>query len=48
MKKIQIKDLKEHLNEEIELQAFVDNIRNLQYVQFIEKPLITDILERKT
>ena len=35
MKNIQIKDLKEHLNEEIELQAFVDNIRNLQYVQFI-------------
>lgn len=30
-----IKDLKNHLNEEIELQAFVDNVRNLQYVQFV-------------
>ena len=35
MKKMQIKDLKEHLNDEVELQAFVDNIRNLQYVQFV-------------
>lgn len=35
MQQIYIKDLKEHLNEEITLQAFVDNIRNLQYVQFI-------------
>ena len=32
---MQIKDLKEHLNDEVELQAFVDNIRNLQYVQFV-------------
>ena len=35
MMNIQIKDLKENLGEEIELQAFVDNIRNLQYVQFV-------------
>lgn len=33
--KIQIKDLKNYLNQEIELQAFVDNVRNLQYVQFV-------------
>ena len=32
---IQIKDLKNYLNQEIELQAFVDNIRNLQFVQFV-------------
>lgn len=32
---IQIKDLKKYLNQEIELQAFVDNIRNLQFVQFV-------------
>ena len=32
---MQIKDLKDHFDEEIELQAFVDNIRNLQYVQFV-------------
>ena len=35
MKKIYIKDLEQYIGEEIELQAFVDNIRNLQYVQFI-------------
>ncbi len=35
MKNIQIKELKEYLNKEIEIQGFVDNIRNLQYVQFI-------------
>lgn len=33
--KIQIKDLKNYLNQTIELQAFVDSIRNLQYVQFV-------------
>ena len=35
MQKIYIKDLKNYLNKEITLQAFVDNIRNLQYVQFV-------------
>ena len=35
MNNLKIKDLKEHLNEEIEIQGFIDNIRNLQYVQFI-------------
>lgn len=35
MKKIYIKDLDQYLGKEIELQAFVDNIRNLQYVQFV-------------
>jgi len=35
MKKIYIKDLNKYFNEEIELQAFVDNIRDLQWVQFV-------------
>lgn len=35
MKKIYIKDLNKYLNQDIELSAFVDNIRNLQYVQFV-------------
>lgn len=35
MKKININELNNHFNEEIEVQGFVDNIRNLQYVQFI-------------
>lgn len=35
MQKIYIKDLKEYIDKEITLQAFVDNIRNLQYVQFV-------------
>ena len=35
-----IKDLKEKLNEEVEIHGFVDNIRNLQYVQFV---IIKDI-----
>ena len=35
MQKLQIKDLKNYLNQEVEIQAFVDNIRNLQYVQFV-------------
>lgn len=33
--KLFIKDLNKHFGEKIELQAFVDNIRNLQYVQFV-------------
>ena len=35
MAKIFIKDLKEYFGKEIELQAFVDNIRDLQWVQFV-------------
>jgi len=35
MKEIYFKNLKEYINKEIELQGFVDNIRDLQYVQFI-------------
>ena len=35
MNKIYVKDLKEHFNEEIEFQGFVENIRDLQYVQFV-------------
>lgn len=35
MKKIYIKDLKKYFGQEIELQAFVDNIRDLQFVQFV-------------
>lgn len=35
MKKIHIKNIKNYFNEEIELDAWVDNIRDLQYVQFV-------------
>lgn len=35
MKGIYFKNLKEYINKEIELQGFVDNIRDLQYVQFV-------------
>ena len=35
MNKIYVKDLKEHFNEEIEFQGFIENIRDLQYVQFV-------------
>lgn len=35
MKKIYIKDLNKYFDQEIELQAFVDNIRDLQWVQFV-------------
>lgn len=35
MNKIYIKNIKQYLNQEIELQGFIDNIRDLQYVQFI-------------
>lgn len=35
MEKIFMKDLKNCLGQKIEIQAFVDNIRNLQYVQFV-------------
>lgn len=32
---VKIKDIKEHFDEEVIVQGFVDNIRNLQYVQFV-------------
>lgn len=35
MNKILIKDLKDHFNKEIEIGGFVENIRDLQYVQFV-------------
>ena len=35
MKKIYFKNLKEYLGKEICIEGFVDNIRNLQYVQFL-------------
>lgn len=35
MKKIEIKELNNYFGEKVEIQAFVDNIRNLQYVQFV-------------
>ncbi len=35
MEKIYFKDLEKYYNQEIELQGFVDKIRDLQYVQFI-------------
>ncbi len=35
MERIYIKDLRDYFGKEIELQGFVDNIRDLQYVQFL-------------
>ena len=35
MKKIYFKNLNEYLGKEISIEGFVDNIRNLQYVQFV-------------
>ena len=35
MKKIYFKDLKEYKGKEIEVQGFIDNIKNLKYVQFV-------------
>ena len=35
MNKVSIQDLNKYYDSEVELQAFVDNIRNLQYVQFV-------------
>ena len=35
MEKIHFKDLNNYYNKEIEIQGFIDNIRDLQYVQFI-------------
>ena len=35
MNRIFLKDLKEHFDEEVTVSGFVDNVRNLQWVQFI-------------
>lgn len=35
MKTIYFKELKEHINEYVTIEGFVDSIRNLQYVQFL-------------
>ena len=35
MKKIYFKNLNEYLNKEIEIEGFIDSIRDLQYVQFL-------------
>jgi len=35
LKRLCIKDLSKHYNEEVELQAFVDNVRNIKWVQFV-------------
>lgn len=35
MSKIMFKDLAQYFNQEIELQGFIDKIRDLQYVQFV-------------
>ena len=32
---MKINELKNHIDEEIEIQAFVDNVRNIKWVQFI-------------
>lgn len=32
---MKINELKNHLNEEIEIQAFVENVRNIKWVQFV-------------
>ena len=35
MNRVYIKDLEKHFNEEVEVEGFIDNIRNLQWVQFV-------------
>ena len=35
LKRICIEDLKNYYGQEVELQAFVDNIRNIKWVQFV-------------
>lgn len=35
MNKLRFCDLKEHFNEEVVLKGFIDNLRDLQYVQFL-------------
>jgi nondiscriminating aspartyl-tRNA synthetase len=42
MERIYVKDLKEYFNQEVELVGFIDNIRDLQYVQFVILRDITD------
>ena len=32
---IKLGNLKEHIGKEVEVQAFVDNVRNIKWVQFI-------------
>ena len=32
---MKINELKNHIDEEIEIQGFVDNVRNIKWVQFI-------------
>ena len=32
---MKIKELNKHFNEEVEVEGFIDNIRNLQWVQFV-------------
>ena len=32
---MKISELKNHIDEEIEIQGFVDNVRNIKWVQFI-------------
>ena len=36
MNKIEFNELKKHYNEEVTLKGFIDNIRDLQYVQFMK------------
>ena len=35
MNRVYIKDLEKHFNEEVEVQGFVENIRDLQWVAFV-------------
>ena len=35
MERLYIKNLNEHFDEEIEIQGFVESVRNLQWVQFV-------------
>lgn len=35
MRKLYVSDLKDHYEEQVEFQGYVDNVRNLQYVAFI-------------
>ncbi len=35
MSRIELKDLKNHYNEDIEIQGFIESLRDLQYVQFL-------------
>ena len=48
MKKIYFKNLNEYFNKKITVEGFVDNIRDLQYVQFIIIRDITGKQSKKT